>query len=138
MTSTTVTARTAADVDALYQRLWNIRPPLTTDAQRAAADAARALAAKRGWRPPLAWDDIDTDPESGPRSARPAPEDVDEIAIERAIAGEGIRLTDLSLAEQKEVIRHLTQRGRSIRDIARQLDTTKRTVSRRRASLGSP
>jgi DNA-binding NarL/FixJ family response regulator len=92
--------------------------------------------AEGGWRAPLAWDDIDTDPDSGPRAPRPAHDDgVDDIAIERAIAGDGIRLANLTLTEQQVVIAQLTQRGRSIRDIARQLDTNKRTVSRRRASI---
>jgi hypothetical protein len=61
--------------------------------------------------------------------------DVDEIAIERALAGDGIRYDDLTSVEQEEVIRELTDRGRSIRDIAAQLATTKRTVSRRRAPV---
>jgi DNA-binding NarL/FixJ family response regulator len=43
----------------------------------------------------------------------------------------------LTSAEQEEVIRRLTARCRSIRDIATQLATTKRTVSRRRASPGA-
>jgi hypothetical protein len=44
---------------------------------------------------------------------------------------------DLTPAEQREVVQRLTARGRSIRDIATQLATTRRTVSRRRASLGA-
>ncbi len=44
---------------------------------------------------------------------------------------------DLTPAEQREVVQRLTARGRSIRDIATQLATTERTVSRRRASLGA-
>jgi DNA-binding NarL/FixJ family response regulator len=79
----------------------------------------------------MAWDNIDTD-----RSRYPGPPDVtddlDEIAIERAVAGDGMRLEHLTIAEQKEVVRRLTEQGKSIRDIADQLATTKRTVSRRR------
>jgi DNA-binding NarL/FixJ family response regulator len=63
--------------------------------------------------------------------------DIDEIAVERALAGDGVFYDDLTSAEQQEVVRRLTARGRSIRDIATQLATTKRTVSRRRASLGA-
>ena len=48
------------------------------------------------------------------------------------LAGDGLRLEHLTLAEQNEVVRRLTERGKSIRDIADQLATTKRTVSRRR------
>src|SRR3954469_18195521 len=46
---------TAQDVSTLYERLWNSRPPRMTSEQRAAADAAQAQAAERGWLPPLAW-----------------------------------------------------------------------------------
>ncbi|SFF61759.1 helix-turn-helix domain-containing protein [Blastococcus tunisiensis] len=136
MLSDAVTAQTAQDVSALYEQLWNLRPPQSTDDQRAAADAARAFAAERGWLPPLAWDDIDTDPQ---HHADPVDTDgdLDEIAIERALAGDGIRLEHLTPAEQDEVVRRLTERGKSIRDIAQQLATTKRTISRRRASINA-
>lgn len=134
MLSGSVSARTAQDVSALYELLWNLRPPRSTDAQRTAADTARAMAAERGWLPPLAWDDIDTDPAHP--AEHPEPDDaLDEIAIERALAGDGVRLQHLTLAEQEEVVRRLTERGKSIRDIAEQLATTTRTISRRRASI---
>ncbi|GAA4740550.1 hypothetical protein GCM10023328_22150 [Modestobacter marinus] len=138
MRSNAVAARTAQDVTALYEQLWSLRPPQSTDDQRAAADAARTFAAERGWLPPLAWDDIDTDPDPGPHTECPGTDDdVDEIAIERALAGDGVRLEHLTLAEQDEVVRRLTERGKSIRDIAEQLATTKRTISRRRASINA-
>jgi hypothetical protein len=134
MLSDSVTAQTAQDVSALYEQLWNVRPPQSTD-QRA-ADDARAFAAERGWLPPLAWDDIDTDPD--PRHHAEGVETdagLDEIAIERALAGDDVRLEHLTPAEQEEVVRRLTERGTSIHDIAQQLATTKRTISRRRASI---
>jgi hypothetical protein len=63
---------------------------------------------------PLTWDDIDADPELGPDCPPPtAEEDVDEISIDRAIAGDGIRLANPTLAQQQNAIRHLTQGGRS-------------------------
>ncbi len=136
MTSPSVTARTAQDVADLYERLENTPPPRATGEERAAANAARAHAAARGWKPPLAWDDIDTDPTPHPMAGTPPADDVDPIAVERAVTGHGIRYDDLTFAEQQEVIHRLTARGRSIRDIATQLATTKRTVSRRRASVG--
>ncbi len=140
MLSDSVTAQTAQDVSDLYEQLWNLRPPQSTDDQRAAADAARAFAAVRGWLPPLAWDDIDTDPDRDLRHHTEHGEtddDLDEIAIERALAGDGVRLEHLTPAEQDEVVRRLTERGKSIRDIAQQLATTKRTISRRRASINA-
>jgi hypothetical protein len=135
ITSPSVTARTAQDVAALYERRSNAPPPRSTGQQRATADAARTLAVAQGWQPPLAWDDIDTDPTPEPTPGTPPPDDVDEIAIERALAGDGVGYDNLTPAEQHEVIRHLTERGRSIRDIAAQLATTKRTISRRRAAV---
>ncbi|WP_138734382.1 helix-turn-helix domain containing protein [Modestobacter excelsi] len=136
MTSPSVTARTARDVAELYERLENPPPPQDTGEQRATANAARAHAARQGWNPPLAWDNIDTDPMPQPTVSTPPPDDVDGMSVERALTGDGIRYDDLTRAEQQEVIHRLTTRGRSIRDIAAQLATTKRTVSRRRASVG--
>lgn len=138
MTGNSVTARTAHAVATLYERLCNTTPPRMTSEQRAAAHAARAHAAARGWLPPLAWDDIDTDPTPPPAITGASQEnDMDEIAVERALAGDHITYDDLTRAEQQEVVRRLTARGNSIRDIAAQLGTTKRTVSRRRASPGA-
>jgi len=138
MTSASVTARTAHEVAGLYERLCNATPPRATSEQRAAADAARAHAAAQGWPPPLAWDDIDTDTSpSAPTAGPPQRNDIDEIAVERALAGDHISYDDLTAVEQQEVVRRLTARGASIRDIAAQLGTTKRTVSLRRASVGA-
>src|SRR4051794_33238320 len=126
-----VTARTAADVAALYDQLWNTRPrPETPRGERAIADAL-AMAAQRQWLTPLAWDHIDTDPEP-PTPPGDALDDIDEIAIELALSGRSIRLSQLPPAEQDEVVRRLTERGKSVRDIAEQLATSTRTVSRRR------
>jgi DNA-binding CsgD family transcriptional regulator len=132
MTSESVTARTAQLVSALYDRLWDAPPPHHTSAQRRASDAARAHAAQQGWLAPLAWDDIDEDPDPDPNQLNTSGEsdDLDEIAIERAIAGDSrVRLTH---AEHVEVVRRMSERGRSIRTIAEVLSTSKRTVSRHR------
>ncbi|UOY03174.1 helix-turn-helix domain containing protein [Blastococcus sp. PRF04-17] len=138
MTGQSVTARTAQEIAALYERLWSTRPPRATTEQRAAADAARAKAAAQGWLPPLAWDNIDVDPTPPTLTACPfQATDIDEIAVERALAGDHITYHELTAVEQQEAVRRLTARGSSIRDIAAQLGTTKRTVSRRRASLGA-
>ncbi len=137
LTGESVTARTALEVATLYERLWNVPPPRATSKQRAVADDARAHAVVQGWLPPLAWDDIESDPTPPPTIKSPGRDDIDEIAVERALAGDGMAYQDLTSAEQQEVVRRLTAHGLSIRDIAAQLATTKRTVSRRRASLGA-
>jgi hypothetical protein len=81
----------------------------------------------------MAWDDIDADP----RAASPLPDDddIDEMAIERALARDGVGFSHLTVAEQAEVVRVLTARGVSLIGMADQLTTTARTVSRRRATL---
>jgi DNA-binding NarL/FixJ family response regulator len=138
MNGESVTARTSHEVATLYQKLWNTTPPRMTSEQCAAAAAAGAQAAAHGWLPPLVWDDIDSDPTPPALPARPPRRhDVDAIAVERAVAGDNISYEELNAAEQQEVVRRLTALGSSIRDIAALLGTTKRTVSRRRASLGA-
>jgi len=138
MTSPTITERTARPVRDLYNRLWDTQPPRNTAAERDAADTAGAHAAQHAWATPLAWDDIDTDPrppgDQPPKGGQVNPRCLDEIAINRAVAGDRIRLGDLTPAEQAEAVHRLTQHGKSIRDIADLLATTKRTVSRRRKS----
>jgi hypothetical protein len=139
LTADHVQLRTAQRVRDLHDKLWDAPPPRDSEAQRRASDEARRLAAEQGWLPTLAWDNIDTDPEPDPStpSTKSHSDDLDEIAIERAVAGDHIRLTELTPAEQAEVVRRLTEQGKSIRDIADQLATTKRTVSRRRGSAAS-
>jgi AraC-like DNA-binding protein len=132
MTSESVTARTAQLVNDMYERLWDAPPPRQTIAQRNASDAARAHATQHRWLPPLAWDDIDEEPDPDPDQpdTKGDDSDLDEIAIERAITGDTrVRLTH---AEQIEVVRRMSERGRSIRTIAELLSTSKRTVSRHR------
>ncbi|GAB4079154.1 helix-turn-helix domain containing protein [Modestobacter muralis] len=136
LTSLSVTARTAQDVATLYERLSNTPPPRDNGVQRATADAARAHAVAHGWLPPLVWDDIDNDVPPPPAATELLKDDVDEIAVERAMAGDGIQYADLTAAEQAQVVHRLTDRGQSLRDIAGQLATTKRTVSRQRAAAG--
>lgn len=133
ISANTVRASTARSVADLYDRLWDQQPPSTTHTQKTASAKARTRAQNNGWPPPLGWDDIDNDPEPDPTTPGPIDdEDIDEIAVERGVAGDGIRLEQLTPAEQAEVVRRLTERGKSIRDIAAQLATTTRTVSRKR------
>jgi hypothetical protein len=138
MRSARVTARTAREVRDLDDRLWDTEPPAATKTQQAASRAARAYAADRGWLRRLAWDDIDHDPDPEPDQLDSADDlddldDLDEIKVERVIAGDtSLRLTE---AEEREVVRRLTERGRSIRVIAELLSTSTRTVSRRRAKI---
>ena len=130
-----VNAATARAVADLYDQLSVKTPPQATPTEQAASNRARAYAERRGWLPPLAWDDIDNDPEPDESSWHCDDEGIDEIAVERAVAGDGLRLEHLNRSEQAEVIRRLTEHGKSIRDIADQLKTTARTVARRRRAI---
>jgi DNA-binding NarL/FixJ family response regulator len=69
------------------------------------------------------------------KNTSPDFDDVDEIAVERALVGDGVALAQLTQAEQLEVVRRLTEQGESIADIAARLATSTATVSRRRAAL---
>lgn len=52
-----VTAKTARNVRALYDQLWNTPPPQSDRWERSAYSRSIGYAAARGWAPPLAWDD---------------------------------------------------------------------------------
>lgn len=56
----TVYRSTFERVAALYEELSMTLPPTETMSQRIAASKARNHAIRRGWAPPLAWDDIDS------------------------------------------------------------------------------
>lgn len=143
LTADTVVVTTARAVHALYDDLWDAAPPQTTVSERTQAAAARSDAQKHGWAPPLAWDDIDIDTDRRPLVPIPAPSsgvaeaaltddpsDIDEVAVDRAVNGPGIDYEQLSPAERDEALRRLTARGLSLREIAEQLHTTARTISR--------
>lgn len=55
------TAATVRSINAVYEELWDQAPPLATHRDRLAASRARNHAARQGWAPPAAWDDIDLD-----------------------------------------------------------------------------
>jgi hypothetical protein len=48
-------------VAAAYDRLWDREPPAATRDDQQAAAMAALRAARRGWAPPLAWDDDQID-----------------------------------------------------------------------------
>lgn len=85
----TVTVATHRAVAAVFDKWWNLTPPRETHWQKAAYGRAVNFAKARRWLAPLAWDDIDNDPEP------PVQEEgvVDELAAELALAGERVRLT---------------------------------------------
>lgn len=126
-----VTVRTRRAVEELYERLWDVPPPQADKWERRAVTATRRRAEAAGWLPPMAWDDIDTDPEP------PAGEEVvvDEIAV--ALAVEGRRVT-LTREERLLAIAQLHAAGHSDSLIAHMLVVSVKTTVRDRNHLGLP
>jgi len=94
-------------VAAAYERLC------MTPAPGRYAARERRWAARKGWLPPLAWDDID-DAEA-PGSAPPVA--VDLVVVDRVLGGE-YHLT-CTAGERLEVIARWAATGRSLNDLAR-------------------
>lgn len=111
-TNTLVTAAHARTVAAVYDRLWN-KDPLQHGVTNGGAKRSRNLAVRRGWPPPLAWDDetID-DPAAGPDLSPPERE-----------------LSRNELAEiRREEIEHLASFGTSPQEISDRLGMHVKTV----------
>lgn len=77
------------------------------------ANRRRIIAARKGYLPPLAWDDIDSDPEPSADTddAEEVEEVLDEVAIGRRLAGD--KTAPLTKAERAEVVRVWAESGRS-------------------------
>lgn len=101
------------------------------------SEKARQRAEFKGWPPPLAWDDIDTDAEPAAGAMRDvgkrSQDDIDETAVARAIEHGGVTLTR---AERVEVVRALASTGHSDPQIADRVGVTARTVERDRREHG--
>lgn len=132
--ATTITAAGARTIVTVYDRLWLTEPPQATPQQRAMAQRSRRLATRNRWAPALAWDDIDTDPVV-PTVDAPSTDPLDEIAIELALAGRGVRLTP---GERRACVRVLHAKRWSDDAIAGQLRCAARTVERIRDELHLP
>lgn len=133
LTTTTVTAETARTIGRLYDQLRAHPAAHRTPREQAAAARTKARAQRAGWRGPLAWDDIDNDPDEPAPLEQPSSvaARVDVVAVERAMRGERLPLT---AAERRDAVARLTTRGLSARCIAELLHTTVRTVTRLRTS----
>ncbi|EFQ84743.1 hypothetical protein HMPREF0063_10084 [Aeromicrobium marinum DSM 15272] len=100
-----ITATTHQRIDDMYRDLCMTPGP---------SEVTRRRAAARGYVPPLAWDDIDTDPT--PAAADATAGQVDEVAIARVLAGERLTLTS---PERAEVFDRLMAEGRGWNEIER-------------------
>jgi hypothetical protein len=109
----TVSARIAATYDRLSMRL----PTTDTKGQRISVSRTRAHAARRGFAPPLAWNNID-DPTETPATGTNAygrnRYDVDPVVVERLLGGEHVAST---WAERDEAMRRWKRAGKSERSL---------------------
>lgn len=116
---------------AAYEHLWDAEPPSEGpwDARTIKRTIARATAA--GWAPPLAWDDIDNDPE--PQTGDQVV--VDEIAVDLAIHGHRV---DLTREERHIALKTLHARGYNDQELAHLLRVSDKTIGRDREDLNLP
>jgi hypothetical protein len=105
---------TAALVADVYDRLWDVPGPSVR---------SRRAAARAGYAPPLAWDDID-DPAATPSldgGGDLVDEVVDEVAVRRALDGDEATAVRLTEAERVEFTRQLLRRGGGASAVSRRL-----------------
>jgi hypothetical protein len=128
-----VTARVHRQVAELYNRMSVTLPP-REGTGRTSWIRTRARAARKGWHPPLAWDDIDNDP--APVEVEEVPSDVllDVVVVEMACDGRAPRR--LLPREKEEVVRRLNARGLTDPDISSITLISERHIFRIRAALG--
>lgn len=119
LADTTVTVTLAARVAAAYDQLSMTRGP---------SAGTRGRAARRGWAPPLAWDDETIDDPATQPCGLPSRGDrqlVDDVAVDRFLAGNPVSLTR---PERAAVAARLAGQGHSVHAVARRLGTGAATV----------
>lgn len=104
----TIRRDTAERIAEVYDRLCMTPGPSIRAVRRAAAN---------GWAPPLAWDDIDNDPEPATDPTRR--DDVDEVVVARIVDGDPSPARTASPAERRAVVAAWLDRGRTLLDLER-------------------
>lgn len=127
----TMRQSTVDRIAELYEQLSATKPNPTTPAERVSVTKTLRHAARQGWMPPLAWDDIDTD-------AHPVTivtihrREVDPVAITLATQGLDAILTD---AERRIVAEALIRDGRPDAHICRVTGYSDRQILRIRNKI---
>lgn len=116
-------------VAAMFDEWWNVTPPPITSYKASRVRVLKA-AERRGYLPPLAWDDIDNDPTPAVVERETF---IDELAVELAIAGDRVNLSRL---ERHEVVKHFHPLRWSDGRIADYIGCDERTILRDREYLG--
>lgn len=114
-----VTVRTAEAVKALYDELSMTHPTATGRSQLGGINRAKRYAARNGWLPPLAIDDecLDDDFDGGQLVIDLPADDLDEVAIERRMAGD--KSVRLSKPEKHELYLRWVASGRPLAELER-------------------
>jgi hypothetical protein len=118
-----VNLRTAEAVKRVYELLCMTLPVGETGPERQIISRTRAYARRQGFRPPLAWNNID-DPAARPEigsSARPK-DSLDEVVVERVMRGERLPMTR---AERVAVVTRLRAQGMGLVAIEERTGITK-------------
>ncbi|MFP7833104.1 hypothetical protein [Marisediminicola sp. LYQ134] len=131
----TLRAATHRTFVGVYELLWNAEPPRSTPAELGAYRRSLRHASTNGWVPPLAWDDIDNDPHPNMVDHADELEQLDDIAIALACAGEPVTLTP---AERRAALTLVHAQRLSDPEIAECLHLNVRTVLRIRQELNLP
>lgn len=100
------------------------------------SSAVAALARKRGYQPPLAWDNIDDPTETPHRPTMRDSDIIDEVVVWRMTQGH--RVDTPTPAERVEATRRLAYLGHSDPEISQALHIETRSVLRIRAQHGIP
>lgn len=117
--------RTAERIAATYDELCMRLPPVDTANRRRMVSRTRRRAARKGWAPPLAWDDIDHDPEpasgvtNDPINAITMRKDVDRVVVWRVLNGDTTAATGATAAERRRIAACWAESGRSLASLAR-------------------
>lgn len=112
-TQTLVTRQVAERVAEVYEALSMSLPATDTKGQRISVSKVRTHAERMGWLPPLAWDDIDRDPE--PPAALYSGPGIDPVVVMRLL--EGDRNVTSNAAEKDEAMRQWRADGGSEREL---------------------
>jgi hypothetical protein len=110
------TARTARIVRDLYDSMWDQSPPESNRVERSIAQRSRIGAARKGWAPPMAWDDDTIDdpnakPEGAGKAFRGKLPHPDEVAWLHYELGETVQALAMRFSVEVDSVRQALHRA---------------------------